>query len=166
VGRGRRVASLAERLGGDDDVPRTRSAFQESVEGEKREGKGRGKGVVAAPPGGGMGAVESRPWSGSRSVGVSNEARMAVADVRLQRRWLGRVWGWPGPKKFWGRGKGGGKGVQRARGGREDGSGVGVDTLVDSIDDGGQKRKEARGAAGYGRCYGQRVPAFTEKLLP
>jgi len=166
VGKGRRVASLAERLGGDDDVPRTRSAFQESVEGEKREGKGRGKGGVVAPTRGGMGAVGSRPWSGSRSVGVSDDARMAVADVRLQRRRLGRVRGRPGPKKFWGRGKGGGKGGQRAGGGREDGSGVGVDTLFDSIDDGGQKRKEARGAAGYGRCYGQRVPAFTEKLLP
>jgi len=116
VGKGRRVASLAERLGGDDDVPRTRSTFQESVEGEKRGGKGRGKGVVAAPPGGGMGAVESRPWSGSRSVGVSDDARMAVADVRLQRRRLGRVRERPGPKKFWGRGKGGGKGGQRAGG--------------------------------------------------
>jgi len=144
VGKGRRVASLAERLGGDDDVPRTRSTFQESVEGEKRGGKGRGKGVVAAPTGGGVGAVESRPWSGSRSVGVSDDARMAVADVRLQRRRLGRVRGRPGPKKFWGRGKGGGKGVQRAGGGREDDSGVGVGTLVDSIDDDGQKGKEAR----------------------
>jgi len=144
VGKGRRVASLAERLGGDDDVPGTRSTFQESVEGGKRGGKGRGKGVVAAPAGGGVGAVESRPWSGSRSVGVSDDARMAVADVRLQRRRLGRVRGRPGPKKFWGRGKGGGKGVQRAGGGARMVQGSGS-TLSSTRSTMAVKREKRRG---------------------
>jgi len=49
VGKGRRVASLAERLGGDDDVPRPRGTIQESVEGGRRGGKGKGEGGVVAP---------------------------------------------------------------------------------------------------------------------
>ncbi len=30
--------------------------------------------------------------------------------------------------------------------------------LVDKVDDGGQRRKSGKGAAGYDRCYEQRVP--------
>ena len=94
VGRGRRAASLAERLGDDDDVPRSMGASQGSTRGGKRGRKGGGKGGVVAtargrlgscgrptlewfPVGGGLGRGEDggcgRPTSAS-SAGASSRA--------------------------------------------------------------------------------------------
>jgi len=72
-----------------------------------------------------------------------------------------------GSRKRQGEGPGG-KGMgQGRRGGQGEKVGVEADALVDENDvDGRQKKENVEGAAGYVLCYGQRLPAQEEKLLP
>jgi len=65
-----------------------------------------------------------------------------------------------GSRKELGEGPGGRRREQRGRGRQGKGTGVEVDALVDSDDGDGWQKKNIKGAAGYGRCYKQWVPAW------